>query len=225
VPAAAETKPRCGAQLPHQPQGRTCRNVAGFRTPHLGVGRCYRHGGLTASHQRAAEKEIARQAVLRFALATEDEIRNLDPRQVLAEELARSQRVVRALDARINELAEIHGPTFHSTGIATGEAKPHVEWMMWADARAHLKAVAAECHRAGIEAFYARLAQEDGRQIVALLAAFAEALLGLSLDRSPAVRRVLATLLRQASAGAPYAPDQGEVVAARGEIRAALACD
>lgn len=38
--------PRCSAQLRKKP-GRYCQNRAGYKTPHLGDGRCYLHGGLT----------------------------------------------------------------------------------------------------------------------------------------------------------------------------------
>jgi len=38
--------PRCGAQLRKRP-GRYCQQRAGYKTPHLGDGRCYLHGGLT----------------------------------------------------------------------------------------------------------------------------------------------------------------------------------
>lgn len=36
----------CGAQLRKKP-GRFCKNPKGFKTPHVGEGRCWLHGGLT----------------------------------------------------------------------------------------------------------------------------------------------------------------------------------
>ena len=40
------TLPRCGAQLRKRP-GRFCQQRAGYKTPHVGEGKCYLHGGLT----------------------------------------------------------------------------------------------------------------------------------------------------------------------------------
>jgi hypothetical protein len=60
VPVPGPDKELCGAQLPNQDEGTTCRLVAGYRTDHLGIGRCYRHGGSTPTHVRAAQREIAR---------------------------------------------------------------------------------------------------------------------------------------------------------------------
>ena len=37
----------CGAKLPNTDGKKTCRNLAGERTPHLGTGKCWRHGGLS----------------------------------------------------------------------------------------------------------------------------------------------------------------------------------
>lgn len=151
---------KCGAATRVKlPDGtpKPCDNAAGWGTDHVGVGNCRKHLGNTRNGKTAARKEIARRAVVAFALAADEEIPQLDPREVLAEELHRSRKVVKGLDIRINELTEIHGPTFHASGFVTGEAKPHVEWVMWQEARSHLKAVAVECHRAGIEVFYAEL--------------------------------------------------------------------
>lgn len=48
----------CGAQRPNQEPGVLCQNVAGERTEHLGVGRCYLHGGSTPTHSKGAAVEI-----------------------------------------------------------------------------------------------------------------------------------------------------------------------
>lgn len=37
----------CGAQLRRQERGRLCRQFKGAKTPHIGVGKCWLHGGLT----------------------------------------------------------------------------------------------------------------------------------------------------------------------------------
>lgn len=41
----ADEKPICGATTRGERGGRPCRNPAGFRTHHLGEGRCFLHGG------------------------------------------------------------------------------------------------------------------------------------------------------------------------------------
>lgn len=43
---AKSDAPRCGAQLRKKP-GRYCQLRAGYKTPHVGEGRCFLHGGLT----------------------------------------------------------------------------------------------------------------------------------------------------------------------------------
>ena len=187
-------KETCGAQRMNQAPGVTCQRPAGAGTSHPGVGHCSRHCGSTPNGERAAQAEIARRAVLKFALAPEEEIPSLDPREVLAEELHRSHCVVLGLDRRINELAEIHGPTFHATGKRTGEAKPHVEWVMWQEARSHLKSIAVECHRAGIEVFYATLADRQAELVAEVLRASLREL-GVSAEDAR-VREVVARQLR-----------------------------
>jgi hypothetical protein len=42
----SSTLSRCGAQLRKKP-GRYCQLRSGYKTPHLGEGKCYLHGGLT----------------------------------------------------------------------------------------------------------------------------------------------------------------------------------
>lgn len=46
MPKARATLPRCGAQCRKRP-GVYCQHRAGYRTPHVGEGRCYLHGGRT----------------------------------------------------------------------------------------------------------------------------------------------------------------------------------
>lgn len=137
-------KPKCGAKT-RQGTG-LCRNPAGFKTPTPGVGKCHLHGGNTPSHRTVASKALARRAIIKFGLDAGAGVEQLDPRDVLAEELWRVQLAVDALDLLVSQLDHdsggIYGPTFHVSGIPTGEAKPHVLWAMWQEQRAHLARVA-----------------------------------------------------------------------------------
>lgn len=55
-----DTSPLCGAKT-RTNNGKPCRHIAGFRTDHLGVGKCYLHGGKTQSHKAHAVAVEARQ--------------------------------------------------------------------------------------------------------------------------------------------------------------------
>lgn len=51
----------CGGRLKQpKPDGRTtCTNAAGFKTAHLGIGRCHLHGGNTPTHVASAQRQQA----------------------------------------------------------------------------------------------------------------------------------------------------------------------
>jgi hypothetical protein len=53
-----DTGPFCGAQRTNRP-GVTCKNLAGFRTDHPGVGRCFKHCGSTRSHKETVRRLTA----------------------------------------------------------------------------------------------------------------------------------------------------------------------
>lgn len=135
--------------------GGSCGRTAGWGTPTPGVGRCRLHGGATPSHRTAASKELARRAIIRFGLDARSGVEQVDPRDVLAEELWRAKLTVDALDHFVSELEHgeggIYGRTYHISGVATGEGKPHVLWTMWQEQRQHLARVASECVKAGVE--------------------------------------------------------------------------
>lgn len=58
----------CGAKKANTDGKELCNNLAGFRTPHLGEGRCYRHGGLSTGRPIIHGKRSKR---LRFGLMEE----------------------------------------------------------------------------------------------------------------------------------------------------------
>jgi hypothetical protein len=64
---------------------------------------------------------------------------------------------------------QVHGETYHQSGLKTGEAKPNVLWVMWQDERKHLAAVAAAAEKAGIEARRVELIERFAGQVAQLL--------------------------------------------------------
>lgn len=189
-------KKLCGAKR-NKREG-TCTLVAGYGTDHVGYGKCKFHLGSTKNMVRAAQKEIARDEVKRLrnlAILPGEPVPDLDPKQVLAEELYRSQKAVRDLDEQINALAEIHGPMFHATGIRTGESKPHVVWVMWQEQRSHLKLVSDSCHKAGIDVARVQL---EKQRVDALVTLFNKVwdFLELTAERRVEVNQFAASQLR-----------------------------
>lgn len=57
------TDQKCEARITgsagDKPAGSPCGNPAGYKTDHLGFGRCHLHGGATPNGVKAAEKEAA----------------------------------------------------------------------------------------------------------------------------------------------------------------------
>jgi hypothetical protein len=60
---ARNKQPLCGAK--RRSDGKKCRNFAGFKTDHAGVGRCFLHGGSTRTHKRHAVKVEAERLTAR----------------------------------------------------------------------------------------------------------------------------------------------------------------
>lgn len=167
MPAAGPGKKLCGANLKG---GRACRNPAGARTEHLGVGRCYRHGGNTPNHKAAAEVELAKQAVQRYGLAVD-----IDPALAMMKAVARSYGSVLYLRAQVAEL-----------DVPWVEDKPHVAWTMLMAEEKHHNDVCRDAQRAGVERRAIEMQEDLARQMVAFASAFARA---LGLDPSaPDVR-------------------------------------
>jgi len=156
--------PKCAAKTR---SGGSCARAAGWGSPTPGVGRCRLHGGATPSHRTAASKELARRAIIKFGLDANAGVEQLDPREVLAEELWRAKLTVDALDYFVSQLEHneggIYGRTYHVSGLPTGEAKPHVLVQMWQAERKHLKEVADVCVKAGVETKRVEIEQQHAQ--------------------------------------------------------------
>lgn len=179
MPAPGPDKALCGAQRSNQPEGATCRQVAGYRTTHPGVGHCYRHGGCTPTQVRGAQIEIARRECDRLGVPIDT-----DPGDALiglVREAAGNVEFYRSLVADLpthperltNDEGEsrtrtgVYGPTFHQSGIPTGEAKPHVLVVLYNEERDRLAAFAQAALKAGVEERRIRLAEADAQKLMA----------------------------------------------------------
>ena len=159
----------CGAQRANQPPGTLCNNVAGERTQHLGIGRCYLHGGATGSHNKSAQVELVRRACDRLGIAIE-----VSPVESLLNavyEAAGNVEFYRSLVAQLpthpepDEIeyddkgmahwhagdAGIYGRTYHVSGIPTGEAKKNILVQMYDEERDRLAKYVHEAVTLGIE--------------------------------------------------------------------------
>src|ERR1035438_1281689 len=92
----------CGAQRANQPEGVVCQNVAGERTEHLGIGRCYRHGGSTVSHTKAAQVELARRECDKLGIEVE-----IDPAEALIRAVWRAQGNLMFYEAQVARLQDV----------------------------------------------------------------------------------------------------------------------
>jgi hypothetical protein len=207
VPKAGPDKQLCGAQRPNQPKGTTCTLRAGWGTDHPGVGRCRRHGGATASHKDAAKLELAKRECETLGLAIET-----TPADALLRELWETSANVAYYRARVQQLPNeptpgeyippeegekkghfvpgtpgVYGPTYHVSGIPTGEAKPHILLVLYNQERDRLRQVCEAMLRANVEERRVRMAEADAAQI---LEAQVRALIAMGLgDRLEEFRR------------------------------------
>lgn len=140
-------KARCLAQRMGQPEGVLCQMQAGYRTDHLGVGRCYRHGGNTPTHERGAKVELARIACETLGIPIEtDPVVALTNRLWEAEgDLCFYREQVIALGAEVTETEESGGEWGATKHV------PHVLVTLYHQAQERSAKIAAECIKAGIE--------------------------------------------------------------------------
>lgn len=206
----------CGAQRLNQPPGTLCTQRKGHGTSHPGTGRCSRHGGSTRSHVAAAQADAARQACTTLGVSVAidpaeallDELRRtygnvlfyeglvsqLGGHPVAARRVPASGSGFDALVAMVEggESRTVEGrrgvyaPTYHASGQATGEARPHVLVGLYNAERQHYARVAAAALSAGVAQRVIELAEATARQVVEVMTEFAKR---LGLDpAAPAVR-------------------------------------
>lgn len=186
-----DEKPKCGARTR---AGGVCRRPAGWGTDHLGAGRCSSHTGSTRNGRKAAQKEIARQEVARFALP-----REVDPSVALLEEVHRTAGWVAWLTARVEERVTELGDV-KALFQTTASDRRASEWVqLLADERKHLAAVTSAAIRAGIEERRVRLAEQQGDLLAGVIRAILDDL-GLSREQRALVPEVVPRHLRSLTA-------------------------
>lgn len=203
----------CGAK--RKQGGEPCRKPAGWGTPHK-TGRCKLHGGNTPTHVEAAKVELARQECATLGIPVESDpgeallgelaetMGNVAFYRQLVQQLPthpeRSKRVEVVDDDGepiLDEHGEakteweqgrtgVYGPTFHVSGIPTGEAKPHILVVLYNQERKHLVEVAAAALKADVDVRRIEVFENLGQRVADVLVEFARR---MGLDpASPAVR-------------------------------------
>lgn len=182
----------CGAQLPNQPQGRTCRNIAGKGTDHKGAGRCSRHLGCTPTHVAAARVQLARMACATLGVPVD-----IHPAEALIGECCETAGNVAYYRALVQQLPThpepdeyiqgeeaghwergepgVYGRTYHVSGVPTGEAKPHILVTLYNEERKHLLAATTAALKAGVDAARVQIAEREASLIAEGFLAFAVA--------------------------------------------------
>lgn len=176
-------KKKCGAKTRN---GGSCKWPAGWGTKHVGYGACKLHGGSVPTHQIAAKKEMAREAVENYGLP-----RAVEPTVALTEELHRTAGHVAWLASVVRELeeSETTGPVGQRDETHHPRHEPSVWIRLYQEERKHLKDVAKTCLEVGIEERIVRVAEEQGQ----LLAQAVQAILtklGIPLE-APATRAAI----------------------------------
>lgn len=163
----ADREKHCGGKK-RQSEG-TCTRPAGWGTDHVGYGRCKLHGGSTRSHSRGAGVAKARTAAATYGLPVD-----IDPAEALLDEVRRTYgHVVWLLDA-IRDLEpdalvwglteEQHQEATEFPGVnRTYAATPNALLQAYREERDHLRRVAADTLRAGVEERRVRLAEQHGQ--------------------------------------------------------------
>lgn len=162
----------CGAKK-RQGAG-TCRRPAGWGTDHPGHGNCKLHGGATTNGRKAAQKEIAKEAVARYGLP-----REVDPDEALLEEVHRTAGHVAWLGEVVAKLQKdelTYGITKVKELADGGEeverkAAPNVWLRLYQDERDRLARVCKAALDAGIAERRVRIAEQQAEQLARVVSA------------------------------------------------------
>lgn len=207
----------CGAKTR---KGIPCAQPAGFGTTHVGVGKCKWHGGSTPNHRRSAAIELQRRACDRLGIpvppeegdpgalllgAVREAAGNVEFYRSLVEELPTHPEPGRwetdATGIRYFRQGDpgVYGPTYHQSGIPTGEAKPHILVVLYNEERDRLVRYSKEALAAGVEERRIRLEEADARD---LMTAFSKGIHAakLSPEQTEVLRREFANHLRRSRA-------------------------
>lgn len=169
--------------------GKPCGLPAGWGTPHVGSGRCRKHGGSTPNHLVKAGRERAERAVATFGLPVE-----IDPRDALLQEVHRTAGHVAWLAELVADLqhggsgyrreewvtpgegedveySEVYVPLSGLKQLSTDGKyeKPSVWVELYQRERRHLREVCRDAIAAGIAERQVRLAEQQGTILAAVI--------------------------------------------------------
>ncbi len=147
---------KCGAAL-HNGSGLTCKHPAGYRTNHIGWGKCIYHGGASQSLTIAANREQAASLARLFGGAID-----IRPEQALAQEVCRTAGHVEWLSERVSELADGSEEItdLKRLGIEAGALL-----QIYQQERKHLVQAAEAACRIGIDERTVKLAELQGTMV------------------------------------------------------------
>lgn len=210
-PRQPVTAKRCTAKS--KQTGLPCKN-----RPAPGSNVCRFHGGATPQAKAAAKRRLlAAEATGDLArLGVPVETTPIEALEAMLYEAAGNVVVLRGLvgDLGLEVTGLVYDPdletfrapdrdgiavrTYHQSGIATGEAKPHVLVVMYDDERDRLAKLSEACVKLGLDERRVQLAET---QIDRLYQAVNAALRSLPADQADTFRQALAGQLRQLTAG------------------------
>ena len=197
--------PLCDANIKRT--GKTCTQTAGMGTAHKGYGRCMFHGGRTRSHTKAAQKEMAAEAVVTLGLPIKisPEAALLERVWALAGNVAYCEKVIRAMDPEevvwcVTEHQEGGAASMPHGSFKVYSAAPNVWVDMYNAFTAQLVNVCKVSIQCGLQKRQVELAEQYGRLLLVVIEGTLRAM-GLKYD-SPKVQAILGEQLRLASGAA-----------------------
>jgi hypothetical protein len=147
---ARDKQALCGAKK--RSDGKPCRQFAGFKTDHVGYGRCYLHGGATPTHRKGAVKAAAKERAPKFG-----QPRKVMPGDALLEMLWTSYGMVHWLADEIGKHKD----------LTSFEARVLVQ--AHAEERDRVAKIAATALAAGVQERLVRAAEVYGELIARLI--------------------------------------------------------
>lgn len=143
-------------QRPHEPDwycpatskqtGDRCGNKAGQGTDHLGHGLCSNHGGSSPGGRKQGKTLEAQAACESLGLRIDT-----TPAEALLDDIRETVANIAYYRARVQELNEVYGSTYHASGEPTGKAEPHVLVNLYNEERRHLTTVSSAALKAGVD--------------------------------------------------------------------------
>ena len=161
---------QCGARA--RSTNQPCRLPAGWGTDHPGFGNCRRHCGNTSGGRKSAQNKMAAAAVVTFGLP-----REVDPHDALLEEVWRTAGAVDWLQRKVREqegkelvwgvVEQTSAPGAPS--LIKRSTKPSIWLQLYRQEHHHLVDVCRVAIAAGVAERQVRLAEEQGKQIAAVI--------------------------------------------------------